>query len=87
MSSGLYVPGADGRFEFKDTAQKEDLPILMYEQDSGRLFLNFNLVFTDKGRKAQDIIIQTTVSSRLGGLIITSVPMGPEELAARVKKG
>lgn len=81
--SGLYVPGDDGTFKFREAAQAEEQPIMAYEQDTGRLFVNFNLVFSQQGRKAQDVIIQTTPTSRLGGVIITSVPLGPEELAAR----
>lgn len=78
--SGLYVPGKDG-FQFRESAQAEERPILSYEQDSGRILLNFNVIFRDHGRKLQDIVCITN-GGMVQGLILTSTAMGPEELAA-----
>lgn len=79
--SGLYVPGKDGRMQYKEAAEKEVRPILSFEEDTGRILLNFNQILGPKFRKLQDIII----IGREGctqGLILTSTPMGPEERAA-----
>lgn len=77
---GLYVPGKDGKLEFRGVAEQEERPILSYEDDTGRILLNFNAVLRPKFRKLQDIIVigeQGTTQ----GLILTSAPMGPEERA------
>lgn len=79
---GLYVPGKDGRMEFRGVAEQEERPILSYEQDSGRILLNFNAILAPKGRKLQDIITITD-GGVVMGVILTSVAMGPGEKAAR----
>lgn len=82
---GLYVPGKDGSMEFRGIAEQEERPILSYEEDSGRVLLNFNAILQSKFRKLQDIIT-ITEGGQVMGLILTSVPMGPEERAAREQK-
>ena len=84
-SKGLYVPGKDGSMEFRGIAEQEERPILSYEEDSGRVLLNFNAILRPKFRKLQDIIT-ITEGGQVMGLILTSVPMGPEERAAREQK-
>lgn len=84
-SKGLYVPGKDGKMEFRGVAEQETRPILSYEEDTGRILLNFNAILAPKGRKLQDIVI---IGDRgvTSGLILTSTPMGPEEKAALEKE-
>ncbi len=82
---GLYVPGKDGKLEFRGVAEQEERPILSYEEDVGRVLLNFNAILRPKFRKLQDIIT-ITEGGVVQGLILTSVPMGPEERAALEKK-
>lgn len=77
---GLYVPGKDGKLEFRGVAEQEERPILSYEDDSGRILLNFNAILRPKFRKLQDIIV-IGESGITQGLILTSAPMGPEERA------
>lgn len=79
---GLYVPGKNGGMEFRGIKETEERPILSYEEDSGRILLNFNLILLPKFRKLQDIIT-ITEEGVVRGLILTSVPMGPEERRAR----
>ena len=79
---GLYVPGKDGKMEFRGVKEQEERPILSYEEDTGRILLNFNAILAPKGRKLQDIIT-ITESGQVMGLILTSVGMGPEEKATR----
>ncbi len=80
-SKGLYVPGKDGSMEFRGIAEQEERPILAYEADTGRVLLNFNAILSPKFRKLQDIVT-ITEGGQVMGIILTSVPMGPEEKAA-----
>ncbi len=80
-SKGLYVPGKDGSMEFRGIAEQEERPILSFEEDTGRVLLNFNAILSPKFRKLQDIVT-ITEGGRVMGIILTSVPMGPEEKAA-----
>lgn len=82
---GLYVPGKDGGMEFRGIKEAEERPILAYEDDTGRILLNFNQILGPKFRKLQDIITITN-EGVVQGLILTSTPMGPEERAAMEKK-
>ncbi len=84
-SKGLYVPGKDGRMEFRGVAEQEERPILSFEEDTGRVLLNFNAILTPKFRKLQDIIT-ITEGGQVMGIILTSVEMGPEEKAALQQK-
>lgn len=84
-SKGLYVPGKDGAMEFRGIAEQEERPILSYEDDSGRVLLNFNAILGPRFRKLQDIITITD-GGQVMGLILTSVAMGPEERAAMEQK-
>lgn len=81
MSSGIYVPGKDGRFDFKEAKTAEERPILSFEEDTGRILLNFNLILAPKFRKLQDIIV-VGHEGVTQGLILTSTAIGPEERAA-----
>lgn len=81
---GLYVPGKDGKMEFRGVAEQEERPILSYEEDTGRVLLNFNAILTPKGRKLQDIIT-ITEGGVVMGLVLTSTSMGPAEKAAYEK--
>ncbi len=71
--------------EFRGIAEQEERPILSYEQDSGRVLLNFNAILQPKFRKLQDIIT-ITEGGQVMGIILTSVEMGPEEKAALQQK-
>lgn len=82
---GLYVPGKDGKMEFRGVAEQEERPILSFEEDSGRILLNFNAILGPRFRKLQDIIT-ITEGGVVMGLVLTSVAMGPEERAAIEKK-
>jgi hypothetical protein len=84
-SKGLYVPGKDGTMEFRGIAEQEERPILSFEEDTGRILLNFNAILVPKGRKLQDIIT-VTEGGQVMGLILTSTAMGPEERAARDRR-
>jgi hypothetical protein len=75
---GLYVPGKDGKMEFRGVAEQEERPILSYEEDTGRILLNFNAILKPKGRKLQDIVT-ITEGGVVMGLVLTSVPMGLAE--------
>jgi len=81
MTNGIYVPGKDGRFDFKESKTAEDRPILSYEEDSGRILLNFNLILAPKFRRLQDVIIMGD-EGLTKGIILTSTAMGPDERAA-----
>jgi hypothetical protein len=81
---GLYIPGKDGRFEFRGVKENETRQILTYEHDSGRILLNFNAVFQQYGRKLQDIVT-ITEGGVVMGLILTSSAVGPQERAAAEK--
>lgn len=81
---GLYIPGKDGQMEFRGIAEQEERPILSYEEDTGRILLNFNALLGPKGRRLQDIITITNEGD-VQGLILTSTPMGPIEKAAYEK--
>lgn len=85
MSKGLYVPGKDGKMEFRGVAEQETRPILSFEEDSGRVLLNFNAILGPRFRKLQDIVT-ITEGGHVMGIVLTSVPMGPEERAAMEKK-
>lgn len=85
MSKGLYVPGKDGKMEFRGVAEQETRPILSFEEDSGRVLLNFNAILGPRFRKLQDIVT-ITEGGVVMGLVLTSVPMGPEERAAAEQK-
>ncbi len=80
-SKGLYVPGKDGSMEFRGIAEQEERPILSFEDDTGRVLLNFNAILAPRFRKLQDIVT-ITEGGQVMGIILTSVPMGPEEKAA-----
>lgn len=82
---GLYVPGKDGKMEFRGVAEQEERPILSYEEDSGRVLLNFNAILRPKFRKLQDIVT-ITEGGTVMGIVLTSVAMGPEERAALEKQ-
>lgn len=82
---GLYVPGKDGKMEFRGVAEQEERPILSYEEDTGRILLNFNAILAPKGRKLQDIIT-ITEGGVVMGLVLTSIAMGPEEKAVMEQK-
>lgn len=82
---GLYVPGKDGKMEFRGVAEQEERPILSYEEDSGRILLNFNAILRPKFRKLQDIVV-ITESGVVMGLVLTSVAMGPEEKAVMERR-
>lgn len=82
MSTGLYVPGKDGQMEFRGVAEQEERPILSYEEDTGRILLNFNLLLQSKGRKLQDIVT-ITEGGTVMGLMLTSTAMGPAEILQR----
>lgn len=71
--------------EFRGVKEQEERPILSYEEDSGRILLNFNQILLPKFRKLQDIITITN-EGVVQGLILTSTPMGPEERRAREEK-
>lgn len=71
--------------EFRGIAEQEERPILSYEDDSGRVLLNFNAILQSRFRKLQDIIT-ITEGGMVMGVILTSVPMGPEERAAVEQK-
>lgn len=77
---GLYVPGKDGKMEFRGIAEQEERPILSFEEDSGRILLNFNAILKPRFRKLQDIVT-ITEGGVVMGLVLTSVQMGPEERA------
>lgn len=80
--SGLYVPGNDGGFRFREAAEQEERPVLSYEEDTGVLLLNFNLVFVPRGRLLRDVILQTEGGVAMG-LLLTTSAMGPEERRRR----
>lgn len=71
--------------EFRGVAEQEERPILSYEDDTGRVLLNFNAILGPRFRKLQDIITITD-GGQVMGLILTSVPMGPEEKAVMEQK-
>jgi hypothetical protein len=71
--------------EFRGVKEQEERPILSYEEDSGRILLNFNQILLPKFRKLQDIITITN-EGVVQGLILTSTLMGPEERRAREEK-
>lgn len=79
---GIYVPNAKGEFRFKESAEREERPVLTFEKDTGVILFNFNLILNPVGRYAQDVIMQTH-EGQLMGLVITSTAMGPEERARR----
>jgi hypothetical protein len=80
MSAGLYVPGKDGGVEYKEFKQAEDRPVMSYEEDTGRILINFNIVLMQHGRALQDISILTHDGS-VQGVMITSSALGPEAVA------
>lgn len=80
--SGLYIPDKGGEFRFKEAAEKEERPILTFEEDTGTILLNFNLILIPKGRKLRDVILQTHEGTIMG-VVLTSSEMGPEEKKAR----
>lgn len=82
---GLYVPGKDGKMEFRGVKEQEERPILSYEADTGRILLNFNAILGPKFRKLQDVITITD-GGIVMGVILTSVAMGPEEKAVMEQK-
>ena len=82
---GLYVPGKDGAMEFRGIKEQEERPILSYEEDSGRVLLNFNAILGPRFRKLQDVIT-ITEGGTVMGIVLTSVAMGPEERAAMEQK-
>lgn len=68
--------------EFRGIKEVEERPILSYEEDTGRILLNFNAILGPKFRKLQDVITITN-EGVVQGLVLTSTPMGPEERRAR----
>lgn len=68
--------------EFRGIKEVEERPILSYEEDTGRILLNFNAILSPKFRKLQDVITITN-EGVVQGLVLTSTPMGPEERRAR----
>lgn len=82
---GLYVPGDDGGFRFRGLKEEETRPVLTYEEDTGVILLNFNLILVPRGRMLRDIITQTQ-DGLVMGLVLTSTAMGPEEIARRSNK-
>ena len=79
MSNGLFLPDATGNMRFRETASEETRPVLQYESDTGRLILNFNTILMDHKRVLEDIQIITRDGTVMG-LMLTSRPMGPEEI-------
>lgn len=71
--------------EFRGVAEQEERPILSYEEDTGRILLNFNAILRPKFRKLQDIVT-ITEGGVVMGIVLTSVAMGPEEQAAAEQK-
>lgn len=78
-NKGLYVPGTDGAFKFKGTAEPENRPVLTYEGDTGVLLLNFTPVFAQHYRKVTDVVVQAR-KGVICGVLIMSEAMGPEEI-------
>lgn len=76
---GLYVPGKDGSFKFKGTAEPESRPVLTYESDTGVLLLNFNQLFVQYHRRVSDVVVQTRAGV-VCGILVMSEALGPEEI-------
>lgn len=81
-TKGLYVPNEEGRFQFRGVQEQETRQILTYEHDTGNILLDFWQILLPRGRKLRDVILQTK-DGVVVGVLITSDPMGPEELKAR----
>lgn len=77
--SGLYVPGKDGRMEFKESKTVEERPILSYEADSGNVLLNVNLLLMQQGRRLRDVTVISN-GGIIQGVLCTSDAMGPDEI-------